>query len=103
MRLDQAIAARFPEISRRKARELISAHRVLVNERPVSIASRVINEKDRVSIADVLPDLTILGMTNDWLGVAKPAGIPVQPVRDRTQRSLEELIRLRLKQERVSP
>ena len=42
MRLDQAIAERNPEISRRKARELISARRVLVNDRPVGIASREI-------------------------------------------------------------
>ena len=103
MRLDQAIAARYPDISRRKARELISAHRVLVNERPVSIASRVVNERDRVVISEVLPDITTLAMTSEWIAVEKPAGVPVQPVRDRTIRSLEEMVRLRLKQDRVSP
>jgi len=45
MRLDQAIAARNPEISRRRARELIAGRRVLVNERPVSIASREVRDK----------------------------------------------------------
>ena len=40
MRLDQAIAARFPDISRRRARELIAQRRILVNERLVAISSR---------------------------------------------------------------
>jgi len=38
-------------MSRRQARQLLSEHRVLVNDRPVSIASREIDESDRISIA----------------------------------------------------
>ena len=95
MRLDQAIAARYPDLSRRKARELIGAKRVLVNDRPVAQASREVSDRDRITIAEEMPDLAILGETADWLAVDKPAGMPTQPPRDRARRSLEELLRLR--------
>ena len=95
MRLDQAIAARYPEISRRKARELLAAGRVFVNDRPVRVASREVSERDRIRIADELPDIDVLRETRDWVAVNKPPGIPTQPARDRKQRSLEELMRAR--------
>jgi 23S rRNA-/tRNA-specific pseudouridylate synthase len=95
VRLDQAIAARHADISRRKARELIAADRVLVNDRPVRVASREVSESDRITIADALPELTVIRETGDWVAVDKPSGIPTQPTRDRAQRSLEELLRIR--------
>ncbi|HEX7831794.1 MAG TPA: RluA family pseudouridine synthase [Thermoanaerobaculia bacterium] len=95
MRLDQAIAARHPELSRRKARELIAAKRVFVNDRPVGVASREVSEKDRITIAESLPDLDIIRETPDWVAVNKPTGMPTQPARDRKHRSLEELVRIR--------
>jgi 23S rRNA pseudouridine1911/1915/1917 synthase len=98
MRLDQAIAARHPGISRRKARELIAARRVLVNERAVSIASREVEANDRIAVVDDLPELSIIRENDDWIAVDKPAGMPTQPTRDREQRSLEELLRLRFRE-----
>lgn len=95
MRLDQAIAARYPEISRRRARELIAARRVLVNERAVSIASREVNDDDRIAVAEDVPEIAVIRETSDWIAVDKPAGMPAQPTRDRRERSLEELLRLR--------
>ena len=95
MRLDQAIAALHPEISRRKARELISQKRILVNDRPVAVASREVSDRDRITIAEALPDLTIIRETRDWIAVDKPAGMPTQPTRDRGTRSLEEWMRVR--------
>ncbi|HEV7922951.1 MAG TPA: pseudouridine synthase, partial [Thermoanaerobaculia bacterium] len=94
MRLDQAVAARFPEVSRRKARELIAARRVLVNDRPVSIASRPVFDGDRIVIIDLV-DLTVLRETAEWIAVDKPSGMPTQPTRERDRRSLEELMRVR--------
>lgn len=94
MRLDQAVAARHPEISRRKARELIAAKKIFVNDRPVGVASREVSEKDRITIAQDVPDLVIIRETADWIAVNKPTGMPTQPARDRKQRSLEELVRL---------
>jgi 23S rRNA pseudouridine1911/1915/1917 synthase len=98
MRLDQAIAARHPEISRRKARELIAQKRVLVNDRPVAVASREVSEQDRITIADELPELTIIRETPEWVAVDKPTGMPTQPTRDRVTRSLEEWLRIRYRE-----
>jgi RluA family pseudouridine synthase len=95
MRLDQAIAARHPELSRRKARELIAAERVLVNDRPVRVASREVSDRDRITLVDALPELTIIQETDGWVAVDKPSGMPTQPTRDRVTRSLEELLRIR--------
>jgi RluA family pseudouridine synthase len=95
MRLDQAIAARHPEISRRKARELIDLKRVFVNDRPVAVASREVSERDRITISEPLPELSILRETRDWVAIDKPPGMPTQPTRDRELRSLEELLRIR--------
>ncbi|HYS53766.1 MAG TPA: RluA family pseudouridine synthase [Thermoanaerobaculia bacterium] len=97
MRLDQAIAARNPQISRRQARQLIAERRVLVNERPVAIASREVADSDRIAIIDVLPQLEVLKITDDFVAVNKPAGMPTQPTRDRKQRSLEELLRAKFR------
>jgi 23S rRNA-/tRNA-specific pseudouridylate synthase len=97
MRLDQAIAARFPHISRRHARELIAQRRILVNERLVAIASREVRESDRIAVIEESPQLEILKTTDDFVAVNKPAGMPAQPTRDRKQRSLEELLRAQFK------
>jgi RluA family pseudouridine synthase len=102
MRLDQAIAARFPSISRRAARLLLAQNRVLVNERPVATASRQVQDLDRVVIVDEIPVLSIIRTTDDWIAIDKPAGMPSQPARDREQRSAEELLRIMLKEEGTS-
>jgi len=93
MRLDQALAARFPELSRRKARELIASGRVLVNQRPVRIASREVADADVIAVAEPAK-IPLIAITDEWLAVNKPAGMPTQPPRDRSVRSLEELLRV---------
>jgi RluA family pseudouridine synthase len=98
MRLDQAIPQRYPRLSRRKARELISQRRVLVNDRPVGVASREVSDSDRIAIIEELPEIEILREEQDWIAVNKPSGIPTQPARDRQQRSLEELLRVRFRE-----
>lgn len=101
MRLDQAVAARFPELSRRQARALIAEHRVLVNERPVSVASREVRDSDRIALIAAVPAIEILKITDGFVAVNKPGGIPTQPSRDRRQPSLEELVAVQLKQQRM--
>ncbi|HEY6141194.1 MAG TPA: RluA family pseudouridine synthase [Thermoanaerobaculia bacterium] len=96
MRLDQALALRF-NISRRKARELIAAGRVLVNQRLVRVASRKV-DGDELRIAEELPALPVLAITDDWLAVDKPAGMPAQPPRDRSAISLEEILRVQYRE-----
>jgi 23S rRNA pseudouridine1911/1915/1917 synthase len=98
MRLDQAVADRHPAISRRKARQLIAEKRVFVNDRPVAVASREIAPHDRITIAESLPELTIVRETPEWVAVDKPSGMATQPMRDRAQRSLEELLRVRYRE-----
>ncbi len=94
MRLDQAIASRFPNISRRKARDLLASGSVLVNQRRVSIASRDVADRDEIAIVADRPRLSILAIHDDWLAVDKPAGMPTQPTRDRRHLSLEEILRV---------
>lgn len=99
MRLDQAVAARFPELSRRKARELVSLGRVFVNDRPVRVASREVSDADRVTVAaEEPPEIDAIRETADWIAVNKPAGIATQPTRARDKRSLEELLRIRYRE-----
>ena len=98
MRLDQAIASRYPDISRRQARALISARRVLVNERAVSIASRDVAPDDRIAVVEDVPEIAVIRENDEWIAVDKPAGMPTQPARDRAHRSLEELLRLRYRE-----
>ena len=98
MRLDQAVAARHPEISRRKARELIAQRRVLVNDRPVGVASRAIADSDRITLIEGDTELTIIKETADWVAVDKPAGLSTSPDRERKRRSLEELLRAKYRE-----
>lgn len=98
MRLDQAIAARNPGISRRKARELIAQKRVLVNDRPVAVASREVSDKDRITFIEGDTELAIIKETTDWVAVDKPVGMATQPARDRKNRSLEELLRAKYRE-----
>lgn len=97
MRLDQAIAARNPNLSRRKARELLSSGRVLVNQRRVSIASREVRDEDHITIVETQTEIPVLAIHDQWLAVNKPAGMPTQPPRDRAHISLEEILRAEYK------
>src|SRR5438034_2921906 len=98
MRLDQAIAARFPHLSRRKARELIAAGRVLVNQRAVRIASREIADEAQITVAGDLPAIDVIASADEWIAIDKPAGMPAQPTRDRATLSAEEILRLQYRQ-----
>ena len=98
MRLDQAIAARFSDISRRKARELIAAGRVLVNQHPVRIASREVADDAQIAVADAVPALDVIASTDEWIAIDKPVGLPTQPTRDRATLSAEEILRLQYRQ-----
>jgi 16S rRNA U516 pseudouridylate synthase RsuA-like enzyme len=103
MRLDQTVAARNPDISRRKARELIAARRVLVNDRVVGISSREVGASDRVTLIGAVPDIAVIAEKDDWVAVNKPAAMPTTPPDDRKQRSLEELLRARSSQSHDRP
>ncbi len=93
-RLDQAISARFPSISRRKARALIASGCVTVNQHPVRVASREVASGDELRVVEASAPVPLLASTDEWLAVAKPAGVPAQPARDRAALSLEEMLRV---------
>jgi len=97
MRLDQAVAARYPDISRRKARELIAAGRVLLNQRRVSVASREVGDRDVVAVVEETPPINVIASTDDWIAVDKAAGMPTQPERGCQRLSLEEALRVQHK------
>jgi len=97
MRLDQAVAARYPDISRRKARELIAAGRVLLNQRRVSVASREVGDRDVIAVVEETPAIKVIASTDDWLAVDKAAGMTTQPERGRQRLSLEEALRVQHK------
>ncbi len=94
MRLDQAIPARFPAISRRKARELIASGCVTVNQHPVRVASREVVKGDELRVVEARPPIPLLASTDEWLAVCKSPGMPSQPARDRSTLSLEEMLRV---------
>src|SRR5258708_32511518 len=93
MRLDQAIPARFPAISRRKARELIASGCVTVNQHPVRVASREVVKGDELRVVEARPPIPLLASTDEWLAVCKSPGLPPQPARDRSTLSLEAMLR----------
>jgi len=92
MRLDQAVAARHPSISRRKARELIAAGQVFVNDRPVRVSSRDVSDSDTVIVRESLASFAPLAISDEWIAFNKPAGLPTQPVRGRADVSLAEIL-----------
>jgi len=98
MRLDQAVAERFEGLSRRKARELIASGAILVNRRPVRIASRHVNATDEITRVEKAAEIPLIASTDDWLAVNKPAGLPTQPTRDRKEISLEDLLRVKYRE-----
>lgn len=95
-RLDLALAAHG--ISRRGAKRLLDERRVLVNGRPVAVASRTVGPDDVILVAPFEIELPILKLTADFIAVDKPAGLPTQPARDRTRISLLDLLFLDLAQ-----
>lgn len=99
-RLDLAIAASGHGVSRREARRLLEARRVLVNGKPVATASRSVGERDAITIgrAETFP-LDFLRREVDWVAIDKQAGIPTQPPRERNAVSLADLLALELKSE----
>ena len=94
-RLDAVIAARIPELSKRKAKTVVDVGGVFVNRKRVRIASKTVNQGDKieVSYSDAyltradrglvqLSDHDIVFL-DDWLAVInKPPGLPSQATLD---------------------
>lgn len=91
MRLDAAVCARFPSVSRAFCREAVEAGRVLVNGR-TGLKGGKLRAGDEVALDGVkelcdnrvLPDpavqVPVIFEDDALIAVNKPAGIPVQPL-----------------------
>ena len=102
LRLDQAIAERFPEISRRQARRLLAAHRIAVNGKSVSVASRPVLAHDVVTIVPDGDDLEIVHASAELIVINKPPLMGSQPMKDRTEPSAYERLSMQLKKKKES-
>ena len=122
-RLDQVLAARIPELSRRKARVLLDIGGVFVDKARVKIASRVLREGQVVEAnlggaleratkdvgraarrrdADKLPDYQVVFEDSDIIVVVKPAGLLTAPTPESDRNNLVDLLsRRRGRRERV--
>lgn len=102
MRLDQAIADRFPDVSRREARRLLVAHRIAVNGKAVSVASRPVFAHDVVTIVSDGNDLEIVHESSELIVINKPPLMGSQPMKDRTESSAYERLSMQLKKKKES-
>ena len=85
LRLDRFLADRFTYRSRTQWRELISAGRVMLNDRPVRPA-RLVRQGDRIRYVplertepDIDRDIAFLYQDEGVLAVAKSGNLPVHP------------------------
>lgn len=102
VRLDQAIAERFPSVSRREARRLLAAHRIAVNGKAVSVASRPVFAHDDITIVPAGDDLEIVHASADLVVINKPPLMGSQPMKDRAEPSAFERLSMQLKKRRES-
>lgn len=102
LRLDQAIAERFPDVSRREARRLLAAHRIAVNGKAVSVASRPVFAHDVVTIVSDGDDLEIVHASAELIVINKPPLMGSQPMKDRTEPSAYERLSMQLKKRQES-
>jgi len=113
MRLDQFLAARVPDLSRRKARVLLEIGGVFVDRARVKVASRKVKEGQLVEVvrggaldratkktgktarardAAKLPEHTLLFEDEEILVVAKPAGLLTAPTPESDRGNLADLL-----------
>lgn len=96
-RLDKAIAAALPTISRRQARTLIADGAVFLDGKRCCVASRTLSRGSRVVVhsaaeASPVPEVPILFEDDDMVVVDKPAGVHVNETETSPRRSLEWIL-----------
>lgn len=102
-RLDRVLRARYPQSGRQAIQQLIGGREVLVNGRPVWLASWQLKNGDEVTVLSppaALPPQPerfdpawLLADEGDILVIDKPAGLLSEPKRGSTRPSLLELAR----------
>ncbi|MCG8425079.1 MAG: RluA family pseudouridine synthase [Proteobacteria bacterium] len=115
-RLDQVLAARIPQLSRRKARVLLDIGGVFVDRKRVKVASRTMRPGQIIEVtlggaleranksvgrsarrrdASVLPAFTIAHEDDDIVVVDKPCGLITAPTPESDRGNLADLLRQR--------
>jgi 23S rRNA pseudouridine1911/1915/1917 synthase len=113
-RLDQVLAARIPELSRRKARVLLDIGGVFVDRARVKVASRTVRAGQlieahlggaleratksvggaaRAEDARVLPAYSVVFEDDDIVVIDKPAGLLTAPTPESDRNNLADLLR----------
>ncbi len=101
-RLDQAVAAVCPDLSRGAARRLIAAGWVLLNGARCRVAGRLVRGGDRVRLEEPADDvaaaaLPILFEDESLVAVDKPAGMPSAPTREGAAGTALDVLREQLR------
>jgi 23S rRNA pseudouridine1911/1915/1917 synthase len=113
MRLDQFLAARVPDLSRRRARVILEIGGVFVDRTRVKVASRKVKEGQLVEVvrggaldratkstgkdarakdASRLPDTALLFEDDEIIVVAKPAGLLTAPTPESDRGNLADML-----------
>ncbi len=100
-RLDKHLRQHFPTWGRQAVNRIIGQRQVLVNDRPVWLASWEVRNGDRIDVTAPPPDKPVPAaiFDDDWLiavepdlvAVDKPAGLLVEPVRQGDPANLRDL------------
>lgn len=100
-RLDKHLRQHFPTWGRQAVNRIIGQRQVLVNDRPVWLASWEVRNGDRIDVTAAPPDKPVPAaiFDDDWLiavepdlvAVDKPAGLLVEPVRQGDPANLRDL------------
>lgn len=97
-RLDLALTSPPFGLSRREAKRVLEAGRVLLDGRPVAVASRVAGAGAHVSLLAPDVEVPLLYSDDATIVVDKPAAIPTQPSPGSSNPSLIEVVAAMLKQ-----
>ena len=112
MRIDLFVAAMFPDLSRRKVRQILDVGGCYVNNKRMHIASRLVHTGDKVRIEFSLDGLKktrqktfelteaeILYDAHHVIAINKPPGLPSQATRDQDIMHAEVCVRNWLKKQ----
>ncbi len=101
-RIDRAVPAGAPAISRTKARTYIEGGSVFVDQARVRVCSRAVRTGQRITVYELAPEQPpprageeprVLFSNADLAVVAKPARMPVEPTRQGARGTLEDWLK----------
>jgi len=96
-RLDVALTRHPFNLSRREARRRLAEGAVVLDGRPISIASRTVHAGAHISVVAADADIEVLLAARDRILVNKPDSLPTQPSPGSTNPSLLEVLTVVLK------